>query len=315
MWILWIDSSQKLRHHASDHSPFPPKGSSGSISLISDSAQTLPKSLAVGCNAWAETTPSSATYVVFTLRYRWIAHCLVSSLSYSIPLNGLVFVQSNVSYQSDPSTLQDISGTLSVGVNADSHAKEGVASVTMHYSNKSLKDQTSVCLMNVSNSSGLYLYVPSNLSSSESLSFNVTFLFPQAPPLYISEFVTLLPHFDQYFASLSEWVNFDKVTLGGPRSQVSVAVSLTPLPPAAMSHVLCSQSMRRRWRYGRPWRRFKATSTSQSRWCWKPSLRTYNASRRYIETDATFRPIDVNVSLHNLGRADPTFLDVSTGNA
>ena len=203
-----------------------------------------------------------------------IAHCLVYSLSYNVPLSGLVFVQSNVSYQSDPSTLQDITGTLSVGVNADPHAKEGVASVTMHYSNKSLKDQTSVCLMNVSNSNGLYLYVPSNLSSTDSLSFNVTFLFPQAPPLYISEFVTLLPHFDQYFASLSEWVSFDKVTLGGPRSQVSVTVSTSLLPPAARSHVLRSRSMRQRWRCGQPWPRFKATSMSQSRWCWKPSLRT-----------------------------------------
>lgn len=136
-----------------------------------------------------------------------------------------MFLQSNVSYQSDPSTLRGISGTLSVGVNADPHVKEGVASVTMHYTNESLKDQTSVCLMNVSNSNGLYLYVPSNISSVDSLSFNVTFLFPQAPLLYVTEFVTLLPHFDQYFASLSDWVIFDKVSLGGPRSQVSVVVS------------------------------------------------------------------------------------------
>lgn len=140
-----------------------------------------------------------------------------------------MFLQSNVSYQSDPSTLQDISGTLSVGVNADPFARDGVVSVTMYYSSQSLKDQTSVCLMNVSNSSGLYLYVPSNLSSSDSLSFNVTFLFPQAQPLYITEFVTMLPHFAQYFESLSDWVLFDKVTLGGPQSLVSVVVSALSL--------------------------------------------------------------------------------------
>ncbi|KAI0728121.1 hypothetical protein C8Q72DRAFT_409673 [Fomitopsis betulina] len=254
----------KLRHHASEHSPFPPKSSGGSISLISDSAQTLPKSLAVGCNAWTDHTPTSAT------------------LSYDIPLSGLVFLQSNVSYQSDPSTLRGISGTLSVGVNADPHVKEGVASVTMHYTNESLKDQTSVCLMNVSNSNGLYLYVPSNISSVDSLSFNVTFLFPQAPLLYVTEFVTLLPHFDQYFASLSDWVIFDKVSLGGPRSQVSV-VSIDASALEVRTALAGIQG------------NFNVTESLV--------LETVSAS------------IDVNISLHSLGRAQPIFLDVSTGNA
>ncbi|KAH9832174.1 uncharacterized protein C8Q71DRAFT_777702 [Rhodofomes roseus] len=255
----------KLRHRASEHSPFPPKGgSSSSLSLISDSATTLPKSLAVGCNAWTEHTPSSST------------------LQYNVHLNSLVFLQSNVSYQSDPSTLQDISGTLSVGINADPYARDGIVSVAMYYSSQSLKDQTSVCLMNVSNSSGLYLYVPSNLSASDSLSFNVTFLFPQAQPLYISEFVTMLPHFAQYFESLSDWVSFDKVTLGGPQSLVSVAS-------------------------------IDATSLEV-----KTALAGIQGNFNVTESlvlETVSAPIDVNISLHNSGHAEPTFLDVSTGNA
>ncbi|KZT70999.1 hypothetical protein DAEQUDRAFT_810261 [Daedalea quercina L-15889] len=253
----------KLRHHASEHTQFSPKGSSG-ISLISDSVSSIPPSLAAGCNAWTEQTSFS------------------SSLSYDVPLNDLVFLQSNVSYQSDPSTLQDISGTLSVGVNADPNAREGVVSVTMGYSDTSLKDQTSVCLMNFSNSSGLYLYVPSNLSSSDSLTFNVTFLFPQAPPLYILEFITLLPHFDQYFASLSYWVNFDKVTLGGPRSQVNVA----SIDAAAL----------------------------EVRTALAGIQGSFNVTESLV-LETVSAPIDVNVTLYNPGNAGPTFLDVSTGNA
>lgn len=65
---------QRLRHHASEHSPFPPKSSSSGVSLISDSVQTLPKSLAVACNAWTDHTPTSATYVLLVYQFQHGTH-------------------------------------------------------------------------------------------------------------------------------------------------------------------------------------------------------------------------------------------------
>lgn len=163
-----------------------------------------------------------------------------------IPLSGLVFLQSNVSYPTDAAEFQMLSGTLAVGINDDPTVSDALVSVSMLYSDVSLKDRTSVCLMNISNSNGLYLYVrtimlryddhlnftqvPSNLSESDTLIFNITFLFPQTLSLHVSEFLTWLPHFTQWFTNLTPYVTFDKVTLGGPMSEVIVGVSIVGNP-------------------------------------------------------------------------------------
>ncbi|PCH43785.1 hypothetical protein WOLCODRAFT_122605 [Wolfiporia cocos MD-104 SS10] len=256
----------RLRHHGTDHQDYPFPTISGSSSLIAvGNTAPLLVSSAVGCNGWSEESKTEST------------------LQYVVPLDGLVFLHSNVTYTSNGTTTPGITGSLIVGVNSDPNAIDAIVSVTMRYSDQALRNRTSVCLMNVSNSNGLYLYVPSNLTSNDTLVFNMTFLFPQVPSLQISEFMTMLPHFDQYFTDLSPYVVFDKVSLGGPRSRVEVG-------------------------------NMEATTLAV-----KTALAAIEGSFNVSDSlvlETVSAPINVNISLYNAGQyREPTFLDVSTGNA
>ncbi|KAI0958825.1 hypothetical protein AcV7_004531 [Taiwanofungus camphoratus] len=200
-----------------------------------------------------------------------------------IPLSGLVFLQSNVSYPTDAAEFQMLSGTLAVGINDDPTVSDALVSVSMLYSDVSLKDRTSVCLMNISNSNGLYLYVPSNLSESDTLIFNITFLFPQTLSLHVSEFLTWLPHFTQWFTNLTPYVTFDKVTLGGPMSEVIVGSiqASSALVKSALAEIQGN----------------------------------FNVSESLI-LETVSAPIAANISLYNSGGyTEITYLSVSTGNA
>lgn len=257
----------KLTHRNSDRqASYLAPSNADTPSLIADGSDApLLMSSAVGCNAWVDQTATA------------------SFLQYTVPLDGLVFVHSNVSYSSDAQVVDDISGTLLVGVNSDPTVSDGIVSVTMHYSDLSLMERTHVCLMNISGSNGIYLYVPSSLPQEDSLVFNITFLFPQIPSLHITEFMTMLPHFYQFYTNLSPYVTFDKVSLGGARSAVSVGS-------------------------------IEATSLSV-----KTALAeiegTFNISESLV-LETVSAPINVNVSLYNDNSCQqPTFLDVSTGNA
>ncbi|KZT08352.1 uncharacterized protein LAESUDRAFT_676365 [Laetiporus sulphureus 93-53] len=256
----------KLRQRSSQHQKLFPPGptASDSVSFIVGGSESFSISSAVGCNQWSEENSTQ------------------SMLEYALPLSDLVFIQSNVSYATDSTTVQDISGTLDVGVNADPSVTEAIVSVSMQYSDEALKERTHVCLMNISDSNGVYLYVPSNLTSNDTLIFNMTFLFPQTPSLlHVNEFLTMLPHFTQWFTNLSPYVTFDRVSLGGPRSKVSV-------------------------------RSMDANSLVV-----KTALAeiegTFNVTESLV-LDTVSAPINVNVTLTNTGDG-PVFLDVGTGNA
>ncbi|CCM01497.1 uncharacterized protein FIBRA_03551 [Fibroporia radiculosa] len=257
----------KLRHRSYERQAMYSASSTttSAPSLIADSDDApLLESSAVSCNDWTKLADD------------------LSMLQYSVPLDGLIFVYSNVSYQSNVTNPQNISGSLLVDVNSDPTIDDALVSVSMHYSNPSLIDRTNVCLLNISSSNGVYLYVPTDISEDETLSFNVTFLFPQAPSLHISQFTTRLPIFTQRFSDLS-YIDFDMVTIAGPKSDVHVeamnASSLTVT--TALAEIEGS----------------------------------FNVSRSLV-LETISAPIDANISLYNDGFINlPTFLDVSTGNA
>lgn len=68
--------------------------------------------------------------------------------------------------------------------------------------------------------------VPDNLTSTDNILYNISLLFPQtAIPSRVVSFDTILPMFDQRFSSFDGNVTFDKVSIEGPVSRVTVDVS------------------------------------------------------------------------------------------
>jgi len=142
------------------------------------------------------------------------------------PVTSSIFVQSNVSSSSLPSTVGPITGSLAVVINPDPTATQAMVQVLMSYTGTDIREQTSVCLMNLAGSDGLYIYVPPNLTAPDHLDFNITFLFPKAnasAPLYIESFLTSLPYFSQYIGALSPRITFGNAALMGFKSNITVA--------------------------------------------------------------------------------------------
>lgn len=80
-----------------------------------------------------------------------------SSLEYYVPISNVMFVQSNVTGPANTSNA--IKGSLSVGVNSDPADTQATVKVAMSYSGADIRERTSVCLMNLAGSDGLYIYV------------------------------------------------------------------------------------------------------------------------------------------------------------
>lgn len=73
-----------------------------------------------------------------------------------------MFVRSNISsYNStaDPLTVLVVNGTVDVEVNSDPSVNEAIVYVTMLYPNTQLRETTHVCLMNIVDGNGLYIFV------------------------------------------------------------------------------------------------------------------------------------------------------------
>lgn len=250
---------QKLRHHASEHSPFPPKSSGGSISLISDSAQTLPKSLAVGCNAWTDHTPTSATYVSLVSCSQHTLTCLQPVLRHTPKWPCVPTVQRVVSKR-PINTARDIWHVVCRRERRP--PRKGRRRFRHHalYKRKSegsdqrmphecLQQQWAVSLRAVKHLLRRLALVQRNLPIPTS-----------AAPLR---------HRIRHPSSPFRPILCQPVGLGDFRQGVIRRAAFAGIrcseyfatPSVTKPHVLCSQSMRQRWRCGLPWRAFKATST------------------------------------------------------
>ena len=76
-----------------------------------------------------------------------------------MPANGSLFLNTNISYASNATYLNQFAGTLLVAVNDDVSEPDGVVHVSMHHSSPELGNNTSVCLMETGQGSGLYVFV------------------------------------------------------------------------------------------------------------------------------------------------------------
>jgi hypothetical protein len=78
-------------------------------------------------------------------------------LEYYVPISNTIFVQSNVSCllsQAGP-----ITGSFNLGISTDPNDTRISVKVEMSYSGADIRERTSVCLMNLAGSDGVYIYV------------------------------------------------------------------------------------------------------------------------------------------------------------
>lgn len=91
-----------------------------------------------------------------------LAHMFLgpSSLMYTIPVDSTIWIQSNVSClpiaQASP-----VTGSLSVAVSQDPTDTDATLKISMTYTGKDVREHTSVCVMNLVGSDGVYIYVSS----------------------------------------------------------------------------------------------------------------------------------------------------------
>ncbi|KAI0695465.1 hypothetical protein BC835DRAFT_1306017 [Cytidiella melzeri] len=148
-------------------------------------------------------------------------------LQYSVPISTTVFVQSNMTQYVNNSP-HPISGSLHVGTNSEPSYSQATFNVAMSYTSVDIREQTKVCIvkLNISHADGLYIYVPSGLKDSDSLSFDITVDLPHfngtGSPVYIPNFMTSLPYFSQTMDCPNTEVTFGSVALGGYQQDMHV---------------------------------------------------------------------------------------------
>ncbi|OSD06862.1 hypothetical protein PYCCODRAFT_1422409 [Trametes coccinea BRFM310] len=151
---------------------------------------------------------------------------LRSELEYYVPVNGSLFLNTNITYSGNGTYLSRFSGQLLVGINDDPSASEAAVHVTMHHTTPELRNATNVCLMQTGQGGGLYLFTPFNLTQTDTLSFNITLLLPQphnaSSSRQIPQLLCHLPNFKQTYQQLDPSVTFGNVILGGAMSEVSI---------------------------------------------------------------------------------------------
>ncbi|KAI1794120.1 hypothetical protein LXA43DRAFT_971383 [Ganoderma leucocontextum] len=246
-----------------DNDPLPPK-------TVQLGDAPLRISAAKSCNAWnVKDRPDGAMYM--------------SQLKYHIPVNGSVFLDTNITYATNTSYLDRFAGSLLVTVNDDVSVPDGVVHVTMHHTSIHLGHATNVCLMETGTGGGLYVFAPKNLSTSDGLIFNITLLLPQnnTSPRNIPSLTCHLPHFQHTYQQLDPQVTFNNVVFGGAMSGVYV-------------ESLQAQSATVK------------TSSAEIRGKFKVSTQ--------LDMETVSAPINAQIDLYNDG-AGPTFMHLTTGNS
>jgi len=175
-------------------------GSSSSMSLadLDDATQT--------CNSWT-------SYASYPSRNSFIA-----SLQNSVSPLGQFSIRSNVS--GEPDRPNFVVGDLTIGMNPNKTATDALLSLTMQASSSTLRKDTNVCFAMSDNACDLAIYVPNNLSGTDSLRFNISLLFPHtAHSSTVDRLATWLPMFTQSFGQMDTTWTFSKATIEGPLSK------------------------------------------------------------------------------------------------
>lgn len=76
-----------------------------------------------------------------------------------MPVNGSLFLNTNITYSGNGTYLDHFSGQLIVGLDDDLSATDATVRVSMHYTTPQLRNATNVCMMQTGSGGGLYLFV------------------------------------------------------------------------------------------------------------------------------------------------------------
>ncbi|KAG1737694.1 hypothetical protein EDB19DRAFT_1717346 [Suillus lakei] len=223
---------------------------------------------------------------------------MVGNVLNTVSSDGRFSITSNASYLS---SMNVVMGDLFVGINPNTSVTDATISIQMQASNAGLFSQTLVCFALSSNTTGLAIYIPDNMSLNDQLLFNVTLLYPQSPiTARVDSFATYLPLFTQTFGDFGDYVDFEKVSIEGPVSKIFVAVSDCAYAPfidflSALKSMEADQML---------------VETSL-----EPIFGQFSASRSlFVSTIQA--PINANISLFNDPDSNfPTYLEVSTGSS
>ncbi|KAJ3829950.1 hypothetical protein F5880DRAFT_1707806 [Lentinula raphanica] len=206
---------QKLTHKHQNGPPPWAKGSddaSLASPLVMVNSGLFSMSQSIRCNMW-----NSTWYGEDGLYY--------SSSSFPLDPSGTFAIRSSAWTTDADSTETQITGGLTVDINPDPSVTTAIFHLTTASTTHLIRDQCNICFSsNTSDgdSRGLSLYIPNNLTAYQSLSFNITLLFPQSSsPLQIDNLVTYLPMFTQSIGYISPQVILDKLVLEGMQQGIN----------------------------------------------------------------------------------------------
>lgn len=162
---------------------------------------------------------------------------LTATSQFQLDSTDLITIRSNISYNTGH--IDGLTGSLLVDVNTDSKAGEVLFKLELQSSSLDLRQRTTVCFSDSGDNRGLSIYIPSNLTNQDILSFSIQVLLPQTSSSTIDNFVTYLPLFSQYFGDFRKHGKFNQINIEGASqnmsctflraSQISVKNILAPI--------------------------------------------------------------------------------------
>ncbi|KAE9411252.1 hypothetical protein BT96DRAFT_804006 [Gymnopus androsaceus JB14] len=205
---------------------------------------------------------------------------LYSMASYPLHPSGSFSIRSSAWNTLNNSDVQ-ISGDLTVDINPDPSVTTAVFYLTTVSSSQQIRDECQICF-SPEDDDGDSRGIPTNLTASQSLSFNITLLFPQSSSqLQLDNLVSFLPNFTQNIGPISPRVTFDSLILEG--MQMGINSDSVWANTISVTNLL------------------------------GPITGTFNATQS-LKLDTINAPISANlIVVQGPGRQGPTFFSLDTG--
>ncbi|KAJ7647078.1 hypothetical protein FB45DRAFT_892273 [Roridomyces roridus] len=137
-----------------------------------------------------------------------------TTAQHALSATGLISIRSNATDEVVPHP--GGMNNLTVDFNDDPDQTAVVFRVTLTASSAALRDQVHICFNSAQGNPdrGLSVYFPSYVNATDVLAMDIRVLFPQARST-LTDLVTYLPMFDQYFGALSSKVTVQNINIAG----------------------------------------------------------------------------------------------------
>ncbi|TFY81353.1 hypothetical protein EWM64_g2664 [Hericium alpestre] len=226
----------------------------------------------VQCNDWRESVELPT--------FPGLPPMATALLEFEFPPDDIVI---RASTTAEHRKITQFAARLKVGMNSNTSREDVVVRLNVQYSRSDLFKSIKACQTKSEETSGLGIMIPEDIRPSDILGIEIAVLLPQTEPhLYLEDFSTYLPSFEQAFGDLAPHMQFGRLTLDGPSSNVSI------------------KSVR--------------ASTISIRTSSADISGTFNVTDS-LSLDTVNAPITAGISLINDGKSKrPTYLSLDTGN-